>query len=71
MKEKTMLTYIENVLENMPEGWLKLTTHRLDIYDEKQAKTQFLNAFENLYEANNAEAIALVRNYQQHTTIFD
>ncbi len=59
MKEKTMLTYIENVLENMPEGWLKLTTHRLDIYDEKQAKTKFLNAFEKLYEANNAEAIAL------------
>ncbi len=59
MKENTMLNYIENVLENMPEGWLKLTTHRLDIYDEKQAKTKFLNAFENLYEANNAEAMAL------------
>lgn len=59
MKEKTMLTYIENVLENIPEGWLKLTTHRLDIYDEKQAKTKFLNAFEKLYAANNAEAIAL------------
>ena len=59
MKENTILTYIERVLESMPEAWLKLTTHRLDIYDETLAKTQFLNAFENLYDANNSNTTSL------------
>lgn len=54
-----MHTYIEHVLRNMPEGWLNLTTHRLDIYDEKQAKTQFLHAFEQLYDNNNSKAASL------------
>ncbi len=53
MKEQNVNTYIENVLENMPEDWLKLTTHRLDIYNEKLAKTEFLEQFENLYKNNN------------------
>lgn len=43
----------------MPTDWLNLTTHRLDIYDEKLAKTQFLNQFENLYNTNNFETTAL------------
>lgn len=51
--------YIQKVLSNMPSDWLNLTTHRLDIYDEKAAKVQFLDEFENLYDANNAEAAAL------------
>ncbi len=59
MKEKRVLNYIENVLENMPADWLRLTTHRLDIYDEKLAKTQFLDRFGNLFEANNSETSAL------------
>ena len=59
MNENTMHTYIEHVLRNMPEGWLNLTTHRLDIYDETLAKTQFLNAFEQLYDANNSNATSL------------
>jgi len=59
MKEEKVTTYIENVLENMPEDWLKLTTHRLDIYNEKLAKTEFLEQFENLYKTNNAEKSAL------------
>jgi len=54
-----MLNYIKNVLENMPTDWLKLTTHRLDIYNEGLAKVQFLEQFEALYKANNAEAAAL------------
>ena len=54
-----MLGFIKKVLENMPSGWLEITTHRLDIYDEKQAKTQFLEEFEKLYKANNFEASAL------------
>jgi len=33
---------VENILQNLPKSWVELTTHRLDIYDEKQAKSQFL-----------------------------
>ena len=59
MEDNKMLNYIEDVLENMPTGWLNLTTHRLDIYDEKLAKTQFLDQFETLFNNNNSESSAL------------
>jgi hypothetical protein len=59
MEENKMLNYIKEVLENMPTGWLNLTTHRLDIYDEKLAKVQFLEQFENLFNDNNSESSAL------------
>ncbi len=59
MGENSILNYVSNVLENRPSDWLRLTTHRLDIYDEKQAKTQFLDQFEALFRANNAETVAL------------
>ncbi|WP_075350219.1 PLP-dependent aminotransferase family protein [Algoriphagus marinus] len=49
MKDEKILNFIELVLEQMPADWLNLTTHRLDIYDEKLAKTQFLTAFESLF----------------------
>ena len=54
-----MLTYIEAVMQNMPADWLKLTTHRLDVYDEALAKSQFLEQFENLFKAGNSERSAL------------
>jgi cystathionine beta-lyase/cystathionine gamma-synthase len=38
---------------------LSLTTHRLDIYDEKLAKTQFLEEFEILFNDNNSQSSAL------------
>ena len=59
MKDNKVLNYIENVLENMPTDWLKLTTHRLDIYNEELAKTEFLERFENLFNENNSESSAL------------
>ena len=59
MKDNKMLNYIKEVLENMPTDWLRLTTHRLDIYDEKLAKKQFLEEFESLFNDNNAETSAL------------
>lgn len=59
MKEEKVTAYIENVLDNIPEDWLKLTTHRLDIYNEKLAKTEFLEQFENLYKNNNSNKSAL------------
>jgi cystathionine beta-lyase/cystathionine gamma-synthase len=58
-KDDTMLNYIKDVLENMPNDWLNLTTHRLDIYDEKLAKVQFLEQFEILFNNNNSESSAL------------
>jgi len=54
-----MLNYIKDVLENMPIDWLNLTTHRLDIYNEKLAKIQFLEQFESLFSDNNSESSAL------------
>ncbi|WP_340202559.1 cystathionine beta-synthase [Ascidiimonas sp. W6] len=59
MKDTKMLNYIKDVLENMPADWLGLTTHRLDIYDEKLAKTQFLTQFEALFNKNNTASAAL------------
>ena len=58
-QENNMLDYIKEVLNNMPSDWLKLTTHRLDIYDESKAKTQFTEQFNSLHEANNAKESAL------------
>ncbi len=43
----------------MPKDWLQLTTHRLDIYEEKLAKSQFLEEFTQLYNNNNTKATAL------------
>ena len=59
MQDTQMLNYIKEVLKNMPSDWLNLTTHRLDIYVESLAKTQFLDQFEDLFKANNAETAAL------------
>ena len=59
MEAITMRNYIKDVLDNMPKEWLNLTTHRLDIYDETLAKTQFLTQFESLFKANHSESSAL------------
>lgn len=59
MKENKVLNYIEEVLDNVPNDWLRLTTHRLDIYNESLAKTQFLEQFECLFNENNAATSSL------------
>tara|TARA_B110000967_G_scaffold208221_1_gene259683 strand:- start:1795 stop:3639 length:1845 start_codon:yes stop_codon:yes gene_type:complete len=59
MEDNKMVNYIKKVLENMPNDWLSITTHRLDIYNENLAKTEFLDQFQELYNANNFEAKAL------------
>ncbi len=59
MENNNMLSYIKNVLENMPNDWLDLTTHRLDIYNEGLAKSQFLDQFESLYNSDNYQLSAL------------
>ncbi len=40
MQDNKTLKYIHDVLENMPTDWLNLTTHRLDIFNEKSVKYQ-------------------------------
>ena len=59
MVDNKRRNYIRAVLENMPKDWLSLTTHRLDIYDEKLAKVQFLEQFVALFNDNNAKTPAL------------
>ena len=59
MQDKKILKYTKDVIENMPAGWLNLTTHRLDIYDETLAKTEFIEQFETLFNDNNTEVLAL------------
>ena len=59
MEDNKMLNYIKEVLENMPTGWLNLTTHRLDIYDESLAKTQFTGQFEALFNKDNSTTPSL------------
>ncbi|MFO7744826.1 MAG: cystathionine beta-synthase [Psychroflexus sp.] len=59
MRKNNVLNYVEDVLENTPLDWLKLTTHRLDIYDESLAKTQFIDRFEDLYKDNDSSTSAL------------
>lgn len=59
MKDFHTLYYIKNTIENMPSDWLNLTTHRLDIYNEKLAKTQFIEQFETLYKSDNSSKEAL------------
>ena len=59
MQDNTLLLSVKKILENLPLSWIHLTTHRLDIYDEKLAKTQFLQELEILILANTIETSAL------------
>lgn len=59
MKDSKPLEYISKVLENMPSAWLDLTTHRLDIYNEALAKTEFLDHFESLFQQNDYSSSSL------------
>lgn len=54
-----MLNFVKEVLANMPADWLNLTTHRLDIYNEELAKTEFLGELDKLYDSNNTTESAL------------
>lgn len=59
MESDRVLNFIKDVLKNMPTDWLTLTTHRLDIYNEELAKTQFLDQFEILLKSNDSSVSAL------------
>ena len=47
---RNILTIIEEILSHMPVDWTTLTTHRLDIYDESQAKVQFVERLQMLMD---------------------
>ena len=59
MEGNSIQNYIKELLENTPSEWLNLTTHRLDIYDESLAKSQFLAQFEVLFSNKNTNTSAL------------
>jgi len=52
--------FIKELLKNMPADWMSLTTHRLDIYDESQAKTQFLEGLEQVFKSAKVQTDTLV-----------
>ena len=57
--ETKVLNYIKDVIKNLPTDWLNFTTHRLDIYNEKLAKSEFLEQFETLFSNNNSSTSSL------------
>lgn len=57
-KDKTF-NFLKSVLENMPSDWLKLTTHRLDIYNEQLAKVEFLEYFDHIFQNNDVNTDTL------------
>ncbi|MDB2657443.1 cystathionine beta-synthase [Crocinitomicaceae bacterium] len=59
MKDSQLNAFLTELIENMPNDWLRLTTHRLDIYDESQAKTQFLEQLEALFQSGTTSESAL------------
>ncbi|WP_154223761.1 PLP-dependent transferase [Marinicella rhabdoformis] len=56
----TIFDSIKKLLKSLPQDWLKLTTHRLDIYNESEAKSEFLHELKALISQGkvNAESLA-------------
>ncbi len=59
MQATKITNYVKEVVSNLPEDWLNLTTHRLDIYNESLAKTEFLTQFEELFQSELATTAQL------------
>ncbi len=59
MDNNNVLSFIKKVIANQPKDWLRLTTHRLDIYNESLAKTEFTTQFTELYNTTNPSTEAL------------
>jgi len=67
LNDNNLLKSIEEVLANMPGDWLRLTTHRLDIYNEERAKSDFIEEFENLLNSGDLNGA----NLSQLPTAYD
>lgn len=50
---------VGKILGNLPDSWVTLTTHRLDIYNEEQAKSQFLEQLQSLQLSGELDAKTL------------
>lgn len=59
MTHQNIKEFTAKVVDNMPKDWVNLTTHRLDIYNESLAKSEFLAQFEALYLKNKSTVEAL------------
>lgn len=57
--QNNKLSFLKEALQNLPSDWLNLTTHRLDIYDESQAKFQFLEQFDAAFNDSDASMARL------------
>jgi len=65
---KSFFDLVKELLTKIPQSWVDLTTHRLDIYNESQAKSEFLIELKNLlmkgeYSSNNLEQLPTAYDY--------
>lgn len=67
MSTQNVLNYLEKVIEQTPNDWRRLTTHRLDVYHEEKAKVEFLEEFEHLFQAHQADT----NSFAQLPTAYD
>ena len=61
MQDHNVQSFIKSILDHVPTDWLKLTTHRLDIYNERKAKTEFLDQLEVLYHKHAVDTTKLAK----------
>lgn len=45
---KPLFDSVSDILKILPKSWLELTTHRLDVYNESKAKSEFLSELNKL-----------------------
>lgn len=64
---KFFINSIKNLLTKIPQSWVDLTTHRLDIYNETQAKSEFLVELKKLLEKDDYSSTEL----EQLPTAYD
>jgi len=48
-----ILDSLKDLIPKIPQGWIDLTTHRLDTYNEPQAKSEFLVELKKLLSSGN------------------
>jgi len=58
---------VRKLLNDLPQSWVELTTHRLDIYNESQAKSEFLAELKKLLAKGNYSTESL----EQLPTAYD
>lgn len=59
MKDDKLLKTLHSVIDHAPNDWKALTTHRLDVYNEEAAKTEFLHAFGRLHADGEMDTASL------------